>query len=114
MADQKRVRSSIKLQFSSQWWLIILILGVLILSSLAFIQPNPQKDQLVTPSPSLLTATAGEATTDTALPPTVEDDSLPPTPEEIGYTNGIIFFSTILVLILLIATLRETIRREGR
>jgi hypothetical protein len=51
---------------------------------------------------------------DSALTSTAEMEDLPPTPEEIGYTNGIIFCSTVLVLILLVGTLRETIRREGR
>jgi hypothetical protein len=33
-------------------------------------------------------------------------------PEEIGHTDGIIFWSTLLMLIVVIATLRETILRK--
>jgi hypothetical protein len=45
---------------------------------------------------------------------TAEAETLPPTPEEIGYTDGIIFMSTLLILILLVGTLRETLRRKRR
>ncbi len=39
--------------------------------------------------------------------------ALPPTPEEIGTTDGIIFWATVLVIILIVGTLRETLRRKG-
>jgi len=99
MADPKKKRSFSKLKFSLHWVLFILTLGVLVLSSLVFIKPISQNGSTLTPTPfEMMTAT----------------EELPPTPDEIGYTDGIIFFSTILVLILLVGTLRETIRREGR
>jgi hypothetical protein len=102
MADPKKKRSFSKLKFSLHWVLFILTLGVLVLSSLVFIKPISQNGSTLTPTPfEMMTATA-------------EVKELPPTPDEIGYTDGIIFFSTILVLILLVGTLRETIRREGR
>ena len=50
---------------------------------------------------------AGNTTTETITM------DIPPTPDEIGYTDGIIFFATILVLILLVGTLREVIHRKG-
>jgi hypothetical protein len=103
-----------KLKFSPHWLLFFLTLGVLMLSSLAFVQPASQIDQTPTPSPMALAVPSEEAMADSALTSTAEMEDLPPTPEEIGYTNGIIFCSTVLVLILLVGTLRETIRREGR
>ena len=46
------------------------------------------------------------------LTQTAEVEALPPTPEEIGYTDGIIFMSTLLILILLLGTLREALWRK--
>ncbi len=83
--------------------MIGLVLGVLVLSILAFFSPVSQGWQETTPTP-----TAYELT------PTNETEAPPPTPEEIGYTDGIIFMSTLLILILLIGTLREILRRKGR
>jgi hypothetical protein len=94
--------------------LFILTLGVLVLSSLALIKPAPLKDQTLTSSPSDGTLSSGVVTPSAVLTGTPEAELLPPTPEEIGYTDGIIFCSTVLVLILLVGTLRETMRREGR
>jgi len=114
VADRKRPHPFSKLQFSLNWLLFSLTLGVLILSSLAFVRPISQKSQLLTPSQTALTAVEVTLTPGSANTVTAEIEESPPTPEEIGTTNGIIFCSTILVLILLVGTLRETIRRKGR
>lgn len=87
-----------------RWILIALVLGVLILSILAFISPISQGGREATLTP----------TDELGMTQTAEVDGLPPTPEEIGYTDGIIFMSTLLILILLVGTLRETLRRRGR
>ena len=49
-----------------------------------------------------------------SLTPTPTPDLPPPTPEEIGGTDGIIIWATILIVILLAGTLRETLRRKGK
>jgi hypothetical protein len=114
MADRKKDCPDSKPRFSPHWVLFILTLGVLILSSLAFIKPAALSDQTQTPSPSEGTLSGESVTPSAMLTGTPEAEQLPPTPEEIGYTDGIIFCSTVLVLILLVGTLRETMRRESR
>ncbi len=114
MTGRKRRRLLTKLEFSPHWLLFSLIICVLILSSLAFARPVAQNGQTLTPSQTALTAADETLTPNSTLTATAESDASPPSPEEIGYTDGIIFCSTILVLILLVGTLRETIRRKGR
>lgn len=96
-----------------QWVLIVVVVGVLALSILAFTSPVSQGDQVSTPLP---TGTGGQEagvlTETQQLTQTAEAEANPPTPEEIGYTDGIIFMSTLLILILLAATLREQLRRK--
>ena len=102
-------------QSTFRWILILLVLGVLTVSILAFTSPVSQGRQAATPSPTALEGQEiTEPTTAINLTQTAEADAMPPTAEEIGYTDGIIFMSTVLILILLVATLRETIRRKGR
>lgn len=98
-----------------RWVLIALVLGVLTLSILAFISPVSQVGQETSPSPTGLSdQETGTPTIVQDLTQTAEIEALPPTAEEIGYTDGIIFMSTLLILILLVATLRETLLRKGR
>ncbi len=98
---------------SFKWELVILILSVLILASFAFGRPNGQEAITASPTATLMTnAETGTATVNNTTTETVTPD-IPPSPDEIGYTDGIIFFATILVLILLVATLREVIHRKG-
>jgi hypothetical protein len=87
----------------------VLVLGVSFLSSLAFSKPISQERQTPT---AVETQTEMATGTPEAIATVTEEE--PPTPEEIGYTDGIIFCSTVLVLILLVGTLRETLRRKGR
>ena len=98
-----------------RWVLIALVLVVLVLSILAFISPISQGGQGSTPTPSMMSGT-DEATPagDLGMTQTAAVDTLPPTPEEIGYTDGIILMSTLLILILLVGTLRETLHRRKR
>lgn len=99
-------------EIRAQWMLVALAAAVLTLSVLAFSSPVSQNSTLATPSPAGMTectATAAAAQTQTA-----ESEAAPPTPEEIGYTDGIIIMSTLLILILLVATLREALRRKAR
>jgi hypothetical protein len=97
-----------------QWVLLVLVLGVLILSSLAFVRPISQDEQTPTPMNTASITPEDSGTPEGTGTPLADPNALPPTPEEIGYTDGIIFCSTVLVLILLVGTLRETVRRKGR
>lgn len=112
MPIQERSSLPTKRGIGPQWILFTLVLGVLILSSVAFAMPIGQSTPLpaVSETPSATEdPVAGNVIT---ITPSTEADALPPTAEEIGYTDGIIFCSTVLVLILLVGTLRETVRRK--
>lgn len=98
-----------RIGFGSQLILFTLIIGVVILAILTFTRPISQGERTITPLPTSmeLTATAQPFGTAAVITPTSE--VVPLTPEEIGYTDLIIFWSTVLVLILLVGVLRETI-----
>jgi hypothetical protein len=101
-----------KRRLGPQWALMVLVLVVMILTSMAFIHPERQVNATTSP---VSTASVTPDFDETELAPDlleIETESLPPTPEEIGYTDGIIFCSSVLVLILLVGTLRETLRRK--
>lgn len=95
-----------------QWVLMVLVLVVMILTSVAFAHPGGQVSSSLTPASTVsVTPDSGETEFGSdALETTA--GSQPPTPEEIGYTDGIIFCSSVLVLILLVATLRETLLKK--
>ncbi len=101
-----------RLGFGSQLILFTLIIGVVILAILTFTRPISQVERTITPCPTSLslTATAQPSGTEMAITPTSE--VVPLTPEDIGYTDLIIFWSTVLVLILLVGVLRETILQK--
>ena len=96
-----------------KWGIVILILGVLIIASLAFGSSSVPESTATTPTENLLesagtgTDMVSDVSTETGTP------AVPPSPNEVGYTDGIIFFATVLVLILLVATLREVVYRKG-
>jgi len=110
---QKNDPKGTRLGFGSQLILFTLIIGVVILAILTFTRPISQVERTITPCPTslALTATAQPAGTTIALTPTTE--VVPLTPEDIGYTDLIIFWSTVLVLILLVGVLRETILQKN-
>lgn len=96
-----------------QWVLVALVLVVMIIGSLAFFQPTAQGTS--TPAATITSVPAqGEVLSSTTPTPADEPVRPAPTQEEIGYTDGIIFCSSVLVLILLVGTLRETIRYRRR
>lgn len=90
--------------------LIVVVIGFLVL---AFVDPIiPQQFRTLTPSVT-------ETPTPVAFLETGEEAQIQETPyplskEEIGSTDGIIVWSTILILILLVGTLRETLYRTGQ
>ena len=97
------------------WVFFVLIFAVLTLSILTFNSPVSQDSRNTTPSPMTLSGDhQTTSTAEVAQTMTAETTLLPPTPEEIGYTNGIIFWSTILILILLVGTLREVLYRKQK
>ncbi len=105
------------LKIVPRWVLILLVLFVLVFAGLALTSPIAQRGFFFTPtlvaeedlngdSPAII-GTPGQQETN-------EVEEVPPVPEEIGYTDGIIIWSTVLILILLVGTLRETIVRKSR
>jgi len=101
-----------RIGFGPQLILFTLIIGVVVLAVLTFSRPISQGTRTVTPCPTamMLTATAQPTGSLPVITPTSE--VIPLTPEEIGYTDLIIFWSTVLVLILLVGVLRETISQR--
>lgn len=95
------------------WILIALVVGVLILATLAFLRPIAGDTPTATPVDSAASLTPEGMDTQEAGDQTATITEAPPTPEDIGYTDGIIFCSSVLVLILLVGTLREVIRQRG-
>lgn len=114
MAENNHPIKEKKFRFKPQWILFIVVLGVVALSILAIRSPMAERSQrlalAVSPS-SEVAEVDDEATSDPSGLTTPQKS--PPTEEEIGNTNGIIFWSTLLVLILLVGTLRETLYRNG-
>lgn len=95
------------------WTLLVMIFVIVVLAFMAFRSPISQP--------------IGERVITVTVTPALSDDELAATPEpevivlepedfldpdEIGHTDGIIFWSTVLLLIVVAATLRETILRK--
>jgi hypothetical protein len=95
------------------WLLFAMIVAILILAVLALRSPisQPIGERTMVPT---LDAEATEVSPDATPAPVViimePEDFL--NPEEIGHTDGIIFWSTMLLLIVVIGTLREAILRN--
>lgn len=112
MGNGNSVRNGQRFRIPPEWFFFILIIGILTLSTMAFFSPISQGvSPTATPSVVVITQVVS-CTPDVQMTPTVALP--PPTPDEIGYTNGIIFWSTILILILLIGTLREILRKNKK
>ena len=95
------------------WFLFAMIVAILILAVLALRSPisQPVGERTMVPT---LDAEISEISPDETPEPVViimePEDFL--NPEEIGHTDGIIFWSTMLLLIVVIGTLREAILRK--
>ena len=112
----RRKHAGVKFKPESRflWILIALLIGVLILSVYALIDPFSQDEEQTGFVPTMtIIPEDGRPEEELELTQTVEVEALPPTPEEIGYTDGIIFMSSLLILILLVGTLREILHRRG-
>ncbi|QRN83049.1 hypothetical protein JR338_11645 [Chloroflexota bacterium] len=96
-----------------QWILLALVLGVMIITSVAFMQPISRARTAPTPTANAAEVTLEGARTESIAPTPSVTPTEPPSAEEVGYTDGIILCSSVLVLILLVGTLRETLRRRN-
>ena len=90
------------------WALLVMVVMILALAVLAFMSPISQPNRQLIP-----VATGTSSPLENGLKPTPEPDPLILDREDIGHTDGIIFWSTVLLLILLIGTIRETILRKN-
>lgn len=112
--NQNKPRSLTKTNFEPQYLIFVFSTVVLLLFLIAFVRPVYPAALGLTTEPTteaILEADQQEAENLLTTTPTPELE--PPTPEEIGYTDGIIFWATVLVVILLAGTLRETLHRKG-
>jgi uncharacterized protein YpuA (DUF1002 family) len=98
----------------SIWFLYVLVIAVLILSILAFRSPISQQVEEPTVSPTLWVSQAEETNKEVEQNLTPAPEETLVRPEEIGYTDEIILWSAILVLIPLVATLREYLLKKER
>lgn len=95
------------------WTLLVMIFVIVVLAFLAFRSPisQPVGERVIT-----VTVTSAPSEDDLTITPEPEVIVLEPEdfldPDEIGHTDGIIFWSTLLLLIVVVATLRETILRK--
>lgn len=98
----------------SPWILLVLVIGVMLITSIAFLQPLSQDDATPTSTQEMLAYPAAGSTQEgTDLTQTVTPAEAP-SAEEAGYTDGIILCSSVLVLILLVGTLRETLHHRNQ
>lgn len=95
------------------WTLLVLVFIIVTLAFLAFRSPisQPVGERVIT-----ITVTSAPTEDDVIGTPEPEVIVLEPEdfldPDEIGHTDGIIFWSTVLMLIVVVATLRETFLRK--
>ena len=95
------------------WTLLAMIVVIVIIAVLALRSPISQPIGERTMVPTLDSTPSETSLTATPEPVVIilePEDFL--NPEEIGHTDGIIFWSTMLLLIVVVATLRETILRK--
>lgn len=114
MPEEHEAMERPKFKLVKQWILFGFVLTFFGLSILAFTLPVAEGMGQAASTATVTPTSQAADLTETALTPTPDPEAIPPTPEEIGYTDGIIIWSTILIIILLMGTLRETVRREGR
>jgi len=95
------------------WTLLVMVFIIVVLAFMAFISPiaQPIGERVIT-----VTVTPAPLEDGLEATPAAEVIVLEPEdfldPDEIGHTDGIIIWSTVLLLIVVIATLRETILRK--
>lgn len=108
MAEGEKKGPTRKISFWPHGAFMILILGVVLLTILALLQPPSEGIVLTTSTAITQTPDPDQIENGTRTP-----EPYPPSPEEVGSTSGIIIWGTLLVLIFLIGTLRETLYRKG-
>ncbi len=95
------------------WFLIGMIVIIIVLAILALRSPISQPIGERTMIPTLEETPSALSPDETPEPVVIilgQEDFLDP--EDIGHTDGIIFWSTILLLIVVVGTLREAILRR--
>jgi hypothetical protein len=92
------------------WGLLAMAVIVIGLAVLAFLSPISQPNVAPTDTVS---PEAGDPSP-AGLTQTPEPAQFLPDADEIGHTDGIIFWSTVLLLILVIGTFRETFLRKKK
>jgi cbb3-type cytochrome oxidase subunit 3 len=113
--NQEEHRSWLKRKFEPQYVLFFFSLMVLLIIVIAFARPVYPFPLQSTAQPSCTAAVqTGQTQTENGITPTPSPELIPPSPEEVGYTNGIIFWATILMFILFAATVREIWRRKAK
>lgn len=96
------------------WMLLAMLVIVVVLAALSLRSPIAQPIGERTMVPTLDGTPSADALMATPEPEVIilgQDDFLDP--EEIGHTDGIIFWSTLLLLIVVLGTLRETVLRKN-
>jgi hypothetical protein len=96
------------------WMLLAMLVVVVVLAALSLRSPISQPIGERTMVPTLDGTPSADSLTATPIPEIIilgQEDFLDP--EEIGHTDGIIFWSTVLLLIVVIGTLRETVLRKN-
>lgn len=113
MADRFDERNGTFSGRKLMWSLIAMLVAIIILAVLALRSPisQPIGERTMVPT---IDATVSEVSPEVTPEPVViilePEDFLDP--EEIGHTDGIIFWSTVLLLIVVLGTLREIILRK--
>jgi hypothetical protein len=113
MADQNRDFTQAPTKSRLVWALLGLLIIVVILAILALRSPISEPIGERTMVPTLADTPSVESLTETPQPEVIilsPEDFLDP--EEIGHTDGIIFWSTVLLVIVIVSTLRETLLRK--
>jgi hypothetical protein len=113
MADQNSEHNQSPTKNRLMWALLALLVIVVVLAILALRSPISEPIGERTMVPTLVDTPSIESLTETPQPEVIvlgPEDFLDP--EEIGHTEGIIFWSTVLLIIVIVGTLRETILRK--
>jgi hypothetical protein len=110
--NHEKQRREIRIQ--PQWMLFGLFVVVILSLGLVFIHPT-LVDVIAIPLSGQDSGNVqqSEQVAAPVAAPTPTGQTTPSTTEEIGSTDGIILWATVLVLILIIGTLRETLHRKG-
>ena len=92
-----------RIWLGAQTAVIVLVVMVVLMTILALVTPDASNTLAQNTTDTL----ENVELTATPIPMAETEENQMPSHEEVGYTDGVIFCGTILVLILLLGTLRE-------